>query len=450
MTVSPSPTLVETAMRRVVLVDFDWEDADLVPALVRNPKVAVRLVAGAHHDQPGLRIAEICGLPRTVDLADLTREIFDVALVSERSPRRTQIESLLLALGTPSQSPQEFLRERPEVPDPTPAIEAPLALHAAAFENALGGEDFGALVEQALPDLTDEAPTLPQPVRPAAHGAPPLVSLEDFPSSEDRQALEDALRHIMDNTGASIAELHAGRADGLERVVHMGPEDPLLRGLVDLAREANAPQVVARLNGPLQGKIWGAWPFRTTQHRGVLAAAAIDPGRGVHPWLQMVEDLRSTWDRHDRELAAPAFPLVPEPSAGWLEPGEFRSRLDLAVDRHRRDGLRFAVHRLVFPDAPDAVRILAEALPRQLRDTDSLCRPVAHEVLLLTAGPAAGFGHVRRRLLALWDEAWRASGGAGPAVPLRNECVEMSAGAEIEAFLANVTRWLALGDALGG
>ncbi|MEO5618681.1 MAG: hypothetical protein ABIS67_13020 [Candidatus Eisenbacteria bacterium] len=449
MTVSPLSTIPAAESRRIVLVDFDWEDADLVPALLRHPQVAVRLVAGAHHEQPGMRLAEICGLPRTVDLADLTREIFDVALVSERSPRRTQIESLLLALGTPSQSPEEFLRDQPEAPDATPGIEAPLALHAAAFENALGGEDFNALVEQALPDLTEGAPTTPQPVRTNGQRLWPVSSLDNFPSHEDRQALEDALRNIMDDTGARIAELHAGRADGLERVVHMGPEDPLLRGLVELAREANAPQVVARLNGPLQGKIWGAWPFRTTQHRGVLAAAAIDPSRGVNPWLHMVEDLRHTWDRHDRELAAPAFPMIPESAAGWLEPGEFRSRLELAVERHQRDGMRFAVQHLVFPPPADAVQYLAAALPQQLRDTDTLCRPVANEVLLLTAGPAAGFAQVRRRLLTLWDRAWRAGGATGPPPPLRNECVEMSVGSETEAFLATVTRWLAIGDSHG-
>lgn len=444
---SPLHSDPASAARRVVLIDFDWEDADLVPALLRQPQVAVRLVAGSRNDEPGMRLAEICSLPRTVDLADLTREIFDVALVSERSPRRTQIESLLLALGTPSQSPQGFLKDAPEPLDVTPAIEAPLALHAAAFENALGGEDFNALVEQALPDLTADAPTAPQPVLPSGQPTWPISTLDDFPSAEDRKALEDVLKNVMTDTGARIAEVHAGKNDGLERVLHMGPEDPLLRGLVDLAREANAPQVVARLSGPMQGKIWGAWPFRTTQHRGVVAAAAIDPDRGVHAWLQMVEDIRSTWDRHDRELAAPAFPMIPEPAAGWLEPAEFRTRLDLAVERHRRDGLRFAVHHLVFPaNSAEPMQKLAEALPAQLRDTDTLCRPLGNEVLMLTAGTSAAFGHVRRRLLALWDKVWRASGATGPAPPLRNEFVEMSASGEADAFLATVTHWLAAGD----
>jgi hypothetical protein len=439
----------ESTTRRVVLIDFDWQDADLLPRLLKQPRVAVRLVAGARSDEAGLRVAEICGLPRTVDLADLTREIFDLALVSERSPRRTQVESLLLALGTPSQSPQSFLGDAKGVATQTPAIEAPLALHAAAFETALSGQDFEEIVEQALPDLSSDAPTAPQPVRPSGARLP-IVSLDDFPSNEDRRALEHALTGLMENTGASIAELHAGKNDGMTRVVHMGPEDPLLTGLVDVARELNTPQMVARLNGPLQGKIWGAWPFRTTQHRGVLAAAAIDPDRGVNSWLRMVEDLRSTWDQRDRELAAPAFPMVPEPEAGWLDPAAFHDRLELAVERHKRDGMRFAVHRLMFVDLPDAMRILTERLPAQLRDTDSLCRPQPTEVLLLTAGTLAAFANLRRRLLGLWEQAWREAGATGPTAPIRNEVIEIAAGADVEAFLSTVSRWLAGGDANRG
>jgi hypothetical protein len=438
----------ENASRRMVLIDFDWQDADLLPSLLRQPKVAVRLVAGARTDDPGLRVAEICGLPRTVDLADLTREIFDLALVSERSPRRTQVESLLLALGTPSQSPQGFLQDHAESADQIPAIQAPLALHAAAFETALGGEDFNAIVEQALPDLAHDAPTAPQPVRISGHASQAIFTLDDFPSREDRRALETVLNGLMANTGASIAELHAGKHDGLQRVVHMGPEDPLLRGLIDVAREQNAPQVVARISGPMQGKIWGAWPFRTTQHRGVLAAAAIDSQNGVNSWLQMVEELRVTWDQHDRELAAPAFPMVPQAASGWIQPVEFRGCVELAVERHRRDGLRFAVHRLVFVDRPAALAILGERLPDKMRDTDSLCRPVSNEVLVLTAGPGDGFVHLRRRLLALWDQAWRESGSTGPTAPVRDERIEMTAGRDVSAFVTAVTRWLTLGDTL--
>src|SRR5438876_7865145 len=152
-------------VRRVVLIDFDWQDADLIPELVRRPGFSVRLVAGERHDDAGLRVAELCGLPRTVDLADLTREIFDLAVVGERSPRRTQIEGLLLALGTPSVTPQSFMTDE-GAPDTTPAVEAPLELHAAALETALGGQPFDDLVEQALPDISDDAPTAPAVVVP--------------------------------------------------------------------------------------------------------------------------------------------------------------------------------------------------------------------------------------------------------------------------------------------
>ena len=136
------------AVRRLVLVDFDWDDADLIPRLIRQPDAAVRLVAGERTDDAGVRLAELCGLPRTTDLADLTREIFDLALVSERSPRRTQIEGLLLALGTPSVSPQAFL-DGDQPTESSPGVEAPLALHAAAFETSLGGGDFEAIVHSS-------------------------------------------------------------------------------------------------------------------------------------------------------------------------------------------------------------------------------------------------------------------------------------------------------------
>ena len=144
---------------RVVLVDFDWQDADLIPELFRRPDVSVRLVAGEGTADPGLRVAEMCGLPRTLDLADLTREIFDLALVGERSSRRTQLESLLLALGTPSQTPQDYLKG--SGPSARPGVEASLTLHAAAFEQSLSG-DADAAVEAAIPDLTEETPLQPR------------------------------------------------------------------------------------------------------------------------------------------------------------------------------------------------------------------------------------------------------------------------------------------------
>lgn len=441
MTMSALDSRPTTAERRAVLIDFDWQDSDLIPTLIRQPGLAVRLVAGERSDEAGLRVAELCGLPRTVDLADLTREIFDVALVSERSPRRTQVEGLLLALGTPSLTPQSFLAGLP-LPDATDTtIEAPLALHAAAFEDALGGEPFSAVVERSLPDLGANAPTAPQPVKPSGNGLR-LASLDDFPSPEDREALENALYALMQSTGAETAELHAGRSDSVALVVQKGRTDRLLAGLIELALELNVPQVVSPLTGPSRGRVWGAWPFRTTQHRGVVAAANIEGPVRCSPWEKLVDDLRATWDEHDREKAAPAFPMVPDNERRWLSADEFAVRLELAVERNKRDGLRFAVHRLQFTAAPGALERLAAALPNQLRDTDSICPATPPCVLMLTAGPANGFLHVRRRLLALWEQSWHDAGLPPPAPPIVDEHIEMLSPDQAEAFLATAGSWL--------
>src|SRR5580765_2168472 len=96
-----NPTEAAHSMpRRVVLIDFDWQDADLLPELLRMPGVSVRLVAGAGPDDAGVRVAGLCGLPRSTEMSDLTREIFDLALLGPHSPRREQVERLLRALGT--------------------------------------------------------------------------------------------------------------------------------------------------------------------------------------------------------------------------------------------------------------------------------------------------------------------------------------------------------------
>ena len=137
-------------VRRLLLIDFDWRDADWLSELFRSPGVSVRLVVGEGPQDPGVRLADMCGLPRTVDLADLTREIFDLALVGERSSRRTQLESLLVALGTPCVTPDEFLRGGSTSGEGSrPGVEASLALHAAALEQSLAGS-VDALLDEAL------------------------------------------------------------------------------------------------------------------------------------------------------------------------------------------------------------------------------------------------------------------------------------------------------------
>ncbi|MBI5711010.1 MAG: hypothetical protein HZC42_12030 [Candidatus Eisenbacteria bacterium] len=440
----PAQTIAGAHARRIVLIDFDWQDADLLPELLARPEISVRLVSGEQARDPGLRMAELCDLPVSTDLADLTREIFDLAIVSERSPRRTQVEGLLLALGTPCVSPEAFAHGPDLAHAHTPAVEAPLALHAAALETTLGG-DLAAIVEHALPDVAPDAPTAPQPLVPTGRPGPPAPDLNTFPSLEDRGGLEHALAGLVADTGAQGAELRAGRAGAVETVARVGAEDPLLHGLIGLALELNAPQVVTRLTGPQVGKAWGAWPFRTTRSRGVLAAAAIDPASGWTTWQKTVEELRSAWDERDRAQAAPAFPLVPEDRQGWLDPEAFRCDLDLAVERNKRDGLSFAVHRFEFPGGPRALDLLCARLPDQLRGTDRLCRPAPDTVLVLTTCTLAAFEPVRRRLATLWEAVWQESGGQPPAPPFAEKRAGMSVHSDADRFLLATSAWLAQG-----
>ena len=435
-----TPSVPTENRRRVVLVDFDWQDADLIPDLLVQPGISVRLVAGSHFEDPGVRLAELCGLPRTVDLADLTREIFDLALVSERSPRRTQIEGLLLALGTPSVTPQSFVANE-TAPDTTPAVEAPLELHAAALETALGGAPFDALVEQALPDISDDAPTAPSPVIPRAEPRFVMPNLEEFPSLADRQGLESALRVLMSDTGAGRAELHVSGPEASVFHVEVGPADALLKGLVELAAQQGTPQVVTGASETTQGLAWGAWPFRTATHRGVLAAAGISPAEGWALWQKMTDELRATWDQEDRAKAAPAFPMVPAPTSGIDDAEGFRTALELAVERHKRDGLRFTLHRFDFDAPAEIVDRLAERLPQQLRGTDSLCRPKPGRLLLLTAMPAERFGILRTRIASRWGETWVEAGKSAPSPEPREASVDLARVEDAPEFLARARAW---------
>ena len=442
-----STTAQPSVARRVVLVDFDWQDADLLPVLFRHPELSIRLVAGAGEDDPGLRVAELCGLPRTQDLGDLTREIFDLALVSERSTRRTQIEGLLRVLGTPCATPESFLNGTVSNEEGDPGIEAPLALHAAALESSLGGAPIDDLVHEALPELTREAADAPfESAHKRLTTAPPRVqSLEDFPSPADRDGLEQALLALITDTGAVAAELHAGRAGQLEMLAQVGEQDALMKGLVELALRLDQPQVVQRLSGPDEGKAWGAWPFRTGQRQGVLAAAGIDPAEGWQMWEKTVEELRSTWDLRDREQASNSFPLVPERQTGWLDRAEFLERLEMAVNRNRRDELRFVLRRVVFPEAQDAVEHFCQALPAQLRDTDCICRPRFYELLMLAPLAPNARAMLRKRVHTLFQQAWHETGRGAEIPALVEEEIELVKPDDRAEFMQRAVGWL--GDA---
>jgi len=430
------------AARRLLLIDFDWQDADLIPQLFREPGVSVRLVAGDGPQDPGVRVADLCGLPRTVDLADLTREIFDLAVVGERSSRRTQLESLLVALGTPCTTPEEYLRGHADGAAAHPGVEASLALHAAALEQSLAGT-VDALVDQALPGLDEPTPLVPRPVVSSPSPRIGGVTLDDFPSAEARRSLEEALKDLVTRTGAGTAEVHGGDRSQLKLVAKIGPEDRLLNGLIDLASEMGTPQVVTRMSDPGRGRTWAAWPFRTMQRRGVLAGASIDASGGLESWQKMVEELRATWDREDRERSVASFPLTPNREPRWLTADAFRARVELAVERHSRDGLRFELHRLEFPEANTAVELLCADLPVLVRDTDCLAKPFPHIVTLLAAGESEAFAQLRRRLLVAWEGAWRSAGLASPAPAFVDRHVALSGPEDAAAFSTAADVWLA-------
>ena len=431
------------APRRLLLIDFDWQDADLISELLQEPGVSVRLVAGGGPQDPGVRVADLCGLPRTLDLADLTREIFDLAVVGEKSSRRTQLESLLVALGTPCVTPEQFRRGRVTGPETAqPGIDAPLAMHAAALEQSLAGS-VDALIDQALPDLSEPTPLEPHAPEPTEEPRIGHVSLEDFPSVETRHHLEDALKALVLQSGAGTAELHESDRGSLKLVAQIGPEDRLLKGLIDLANEMGTPQVVTRMSDPGKGRTWAAWPFRTMQRRGVLAGAAIDPKHGLDSWQGMLDELRTNWDREDRERSAASFPLTPQREQRWLDATTFRERVDMAVERHRRDGLRFELHRLEFPAAPAAMEHMVAALPAQVRDTDALCQPFPLVLALLAAGEPEAFTQLRKRLLQAWELAWQAAGLAPPAAAFVDRHVALVGIEDADALRTAADVWLA-------
>lgn len=423
-------------LRRLVLVDFDWEDADLVPELLQKPGVSVRLVAGQRAEDPGVQLAEMCGLPRTLDLADLTREIFDLALVSGRSARRSHVEGLLQAMGTPSQTPQDFVAEKPGVSGHTLDMETALRLHAALLDAALGGT----IDVKAAPQFESPAAVTP-PAEPIP--SEPACGVKNVPGLEDRPGLEAMLAELMSGTGATRAELRVAKDDAANSVIELGPADPLLAGLVALAEQEEEAQVVTRVTDGDAGEAWGAWPFRTAQHSGVLAAGAIHP-KHWQRWKLAVAEMRGAWDEQDRDRVGPAFPMVPARQGGWLPPDDFQQRLELAVERHRRDGLRFALVRLDLPISTAAADVFAQRLPSQLRDTDSICRPTPQRTLMLSATPKDRFPYLRGRLLALWQEAWLATGNERPIPGFLDERVEMTREEEVAAFLTQGAAWLGL------
>ena len=421
--------LTGSSQRRVVLVDFDWEDADLLPQLLRMPGISVRLVAGSSAEDAGVRVAELCGLPRTVELADLTREIFDVALVGERSPRRAHIERLLNALGTPTVAPLDFVRQGARVERRA----APEGVAAEAVERD---------APWTLASAGGEAPSVPGGEAPSAPERPAVGPPEDrgaAPGFEDLLGLEKTLAAWSRESQASSAELHEGEGESLQRRCRHGSEDLLLAALIRLAHQLDTPVVVARVEGPQRGRVWGAWPFRTQQRRAILAAAAAEAG-SAEIWRRHAEALRETWDRAERGADTEG---VERARLTLLPVDAFLHRLEMAVDRNRSDGFRFALHRIRFDGSGAEVEALTRALPEHLRGSDCMCRHGAREILLMCGGPVNAFVHVRRRIVTLWERTWRECGSPTPVPPIADERVEMLEPDDARSLLAAAHGWLA-------
>lgn len=406
--------------RRIVLVDLDWQEADLLPRLLRQPGLVVGLVAGEDPDSAGVRAAEMCGLRRTVEIADLTREIFDLALVGAHSSRRHQVVRLLNALGTPVESPQGFF-------DGAPAANGnghhPEALHEdPVSEIPDDAVELDRLLERAIPDVTALPPAAP--------------ATDPAPSPDDRGALARQIeRWVAASHGASAVLCIAGPS-GFEPLCGSGPEDAVLDSVVRLAADEEAPVILGRLDESGHGKTWGAWPFRTRRHRGILAAAGFDPVEGRAFWEQAAQGLRVAWEEGERDRSGTGL------GASWLDRAAFRARAEAAVDAHRTEGTPFAALRLVFGGSPAALDHLCERLPARMRGSDALCRANVRTLLVLHDGTSATYAHVWRRIAALWEEAWRASGHDSPAPPPAEERIDLTGAGHAEGFLGAVRRWL--------
>jgi len=100
------------------------------------------------------------------------------------------------------------------------------------------------------------------------------------------------------------------------------------------------------------------------------------------------------------------------------------------------------VHRILLAERPVAADLLCEHLPSQLRDTDRLCRPAPHVLLLLTTCTRDAFDPVRRRITAQWDAVWRRSGGPVPAPDLEESRVALNEPADADRFTRTAQGWV--------
>ncbi|MGH7125445.1 MAG: hypothetical protein ACREFI_13805, partial [Stellaceae bacterium] len=129
------------AARRLVAIDFDWGEADLLSELLRFPEIVIERVVGAHEDDPGFRAGAVCGVPRTLDLLGSAYARCDLALLGASSPRRGAVANFLAGLDLPVAEPRAFL-QRLRTPEPSPT-----------WSERAPARPLGELLLEAIPDL---------------------------------------------------------------------------------------------------------------------------------------------------------------------------------------------------------------------------------------------------------------------------------------------------------
>lgn len=266
---------------RVALIDLDWNEADRFAELVRKSGTSTLLVAGESTDDPGLRVAGLCDVPRTIHLEDVAQGGFDVAWIGERSRRRAQVEALLGTLGIPIRSLEEMLAELNVTERGPSRVREPSR---APFE-------IDTALERAFPDLSGGATVRGR----QGTSTPEAFELGAMPQRSDRAGISRLIARLACLSGASAAALWGGSRAKLRVMARSGPEDPLLRAMSELAATLDTAQVVSKPDGPHAGRLWGAWPIQASGDRVILAGAAIEPVDGAAVWECAALELERAW-----------------------------------------------------------------------------------------------------------------------------------------------------------
>lgn len=441
------------ARRRAVLVDFDWQDAEALVRLRAEATLTIRLVLGPAGESPSMKLAALSDLPRSSDVDMVTPAKYDIAIVSERSPRRREMEALFASLGIQARTPAQVLdagSRGPVAGVVVPSARPPARAHdlARAIETEFLRRDPVSRLRRAEAPK-ESKPRIPvagaQALRPELRG---IAGLEAIPDPDDYEALARVLGMLMSHTGATHADLRIGRNENLETMVEIGRADLMTETLTELAVRNRHELVVQVVAGRDSARVFGAWPIVTPGFFAIMNAGGIDPARPWEAWRALGEEMERCWSDGASGAggagasdAGPAEP-PPETRGRWMPPEDFRRYLDQVLELNRRDGRRFSLHRYRFAAPYPVLEDLFELLPRNLRGGDVLCRPCGNTFLLLTGSAPAAFFRLNQRILHLWEGCWRMrlDDAADPRVDI--ETVELASPGGGTAFLARADAWL--------